>query len=190
MTNHDYRDDDGHHGAANTTDPVCGMTVNPDHTENRFEHEDTIYYFCSTHCRAKFAQEPERYAGSEQPPEPDHAHRDRTASAVSYTCPMHPEERQSGPGSCSSCGMALEPETVAEPETRTEYTCPMHPEIVQDGPGSCPICGMALEPRTVTVEDEENPELRDMQRRFWIGVVLGAPVVAIAMLEHVPGVGL
>jgi Cu+-exporting ATPase len=66
----------------------------------------------------------------------------------------------------------------------------MHPEIVQDGPGSCPICGMALEPRTVTVEYEENPELEDMTRRFWIGVALGAPVVAIAMLEHVPGVEL
>ncbi|MDQ2695033.1 MAG: YHS domain-containing protein, partial [Pseudomonadota bacterium] len=50
------------------------------------------------------------------------------------------------------------------------YTCPMHPQIVQDHPGSCPICGMALEPQTVTLEEEENPELKDMTRRFWVSV--------------------
>src|SRR5262245_8636860 len=55
---------------------------------------------------------------------------------------------------------------------RTEYTCPMHAEIVRDKPGSCPICGMALEPRTISIEEEENPELTDMSRRFWVGVVL------------------
>src|SRR5260221_2276720 len=51
---------------------------------------------------------------------------------------------------------------------RAIYTCPMHPQIVRDGPGSCPICGMALEPRTVTAEDEVNPELVAMTRRFWV----------------------
>ena len=56
----------------------------------------------------------------------------------------------------------------------------MHPQIVRDGPGSCPICGMALEPRTVTVE-EDNPELRDMTRRFWIALALTVPLLAIAM---------
>jgi Cu+-exporting ATPase len=76
--------------------------------------------------------------------------------------------------------MALEPEvpTVA---TRTEYTCPMHPQIVRSEPGSCPICGMALEPRTITAAAEDNPELRDMSRRFWISVLLTAPLLAIAM---------
>ena len=57
----------------------------------------------------------------------------------------------------------------------------MHPEIVRPGPGSCPICGMALEPRTVTAAAEENPELRDMTRRFWISLALTAPLLAIAM---------
>jgi Cu+-exporting ATPase len=76
--------------------------------------------------------------------------------------------------------MALEPESPALPANRTEYTCPMHPEIVRPGPGSCPICGMALEPRTASVE-EENPELRDMTRRFWISFALTAPLLAIAM---------
>ena len=97
-----------------------------------------------------------------------------------YVCPMCPEVRQIGPGPCPKCGMALDPESPALPATKTEYTCPMHPEIVRAEPGSCPICGMALEPRTVTVE-EANPELRDMTRRFWISLVLTAPLLAIAM---------
>ena len=76
--------------------------------------------------------------------------------------------------------MALEPD-VPLASARTEYTCPMHPEIVRPGPGSCPICGMALEPRTVTSAADENPELRDMTRRFWISLALTAPLMAIAM---------
>src|SRR5688572_13373094 len=68
-----------------------------------------------------------------------------------------------------------------------EYTCPMHPEVVQRGPGSCPICGMALEPRVVSVTEDENPELVDMRRRFWIALVLTVPVFVIAMSEMIPG---
>ena len=82
--------------------------------------------------------------------------------------------------------MELEP-TIPLAATRTEYTCPMHPEIVRPGPGFCPICGMALEPRTVTATDEENPELRDMTRRFWISLVLTVPLLAIAMVDMLPG---
>jgi Cu+-exporting ATPase len=93
---------------------------------------------------------------------------------------MCPEVRENKPGACPSCGMALEPE-VPVASTRTEYTCPMHPEIVRPGPGACPLCGMALEPRTVTVSAEQNPELRDMTRRFWISLALTAPLMAIAM---------
>ena len=101
-----------------------------------------------------------------------------------YVCPMCPEVRESKPGACPSCGMALEKELPEVPlaATRTEYTCPMHPEIVRAEAGSCPVCGMALEPRTVTTAAEENPELRDMTRRFWVSVVLTAPLLAIAML--------
>jgi Cu+-exporting ATPase len=97
---------------------------------------------------------------------------------------MDPEVRQSHPGACPKCGMALEPE-VPLSSTKTLWTCPMHPEIIRDAPGSCPICGMALEPMTVTQQEEENPELRDMTRRFWWGVVLGVPLVAIAMAHMV-----
>ena len=70
------------------------------------------------------------------------------------------------------------------------YTCPMHPEIRQVGPGSCPICGMALEPVEVTAEAAPNPELIDMTRRFWIGLVLAIPVFVLEMGGHIPGLGL
>ena len=100
---------------------------------------------------------------------------------------MHPEVRQEGPGSCPKCGMALEPVAPTAAVTKTEWTCPMHPEIVRDAPGSCPMCGMALEPKTVTAEEEENPELIDMTRRFKVCVVLTIPLVIIAMRHMVPG---
>ena len=104
----------------------------------------------------------------------------RTHISAAYVCPMCPEVRQSGPEPCPRCGMALEPESPGLSATRTEYTCPMHPEIERLEAGSCPICGMALEPRTVTVV-EDNPELRDMTRRFWVSMALTVPLLAIAM---------
>ena len=80
---------------------------------------------------------------------------------------------------------------VASPEARASaaagevlWTCPMHPQIVRKEPGTCPICGMALEPMTPSAGDAENPELRDMTRRFWAGVALSLPLLAIAMAEH------
>ncbi len=66
----------------------------------------------------------------------------------------------------------------------TRYTCPMHPEIVRDGPGTCPICGMALEPMLPSLDDEDNPELRDFSRRFWFTLPLSIVVLALAMLGH------
>ncbi len=69
----------------------------------------------------------------------------------------------------------------APPAGATLYTCPMHPEVVRDRPGACPKCGMALEPMVASATDEENPELRDMTRRFWIGLVLTLPVLGLGM---------
>ena len=104
-----------------------------------------------------------------------------------YTCPMHPEIRESEPGSCPKCGMALEPvEPGISMQSKTEWVCPMHPEIVRDAPGSCPICGMALEPKAIAAE-EENPELIDMRRRFRVSAVLTAPLFVIAMRHYIPG---
>jgi P-type Cu+ transporter len=96
-----------------------------------------------------------------------------------WICPMCPGVESDRPGSCPKCGMALEP-AVPAASTRVEWTCPMHPEIVRDEPGTCPICGMALEPRGVPVE-EENPELADMRRRFWVSAALTLPLVVLTM---------
>lgn len=102
-----------------------------------------------------------------------------------YICPMHPEIRQSTPGACPKCGMALEPDIVSVPATHTQYTCPMHPQIIRDEPGNCPICGMTLEPLTTT-EVEANPELISMTRRLWIGTCLTLPLLAVMISDFLP----
>ncbi|HEV2336955.1 MAG TPA: heavy metal translocating P-type ATPase [Stellaceae bacterium] len=81
-------------------------------------------------------------------------------------------------------GISKAPVAPAAPG-KALWTCPMHPQIVRDGPGSCPICGMALEPMIPGGEDGESSELRDMTLRFWIGVALSAPLLAITMVEHI-----
>jgi Cu+-exporting ATPase len=170
-----------------TTDPVCGMTVNPRAAAGAYGYEGQTYYFCSNACREKFAAVPAKYTGT-RPTNAAHngTHAPGKSEAGAYTCPMHPEVRQTGPGACPQCGMALEPATHKAPTIRTEYTCPMHPEIVRHEPGTCPICGMALESRTVTVAEETNSELVDMRRRFWVSFVLTAPLFFLAMSEIIP----
>jgi P-type Cu+ transporter len=123
-------------------DPVCGMTIDPAKTPHHHGYRHHTYHFCSAGCRDKFAAAPEKYLKPRAAPEPMH---DKDAI----------------------------------------YTCPMHPEVRQAGPGACPICGMALEPVTVAAEAPANPELLDMTRRFWIGLALTLPVVALEMGGHV-----
>ncbi len=171
---HCHHDPDTHEDAL--TDPVCGMSVTSDAT-HRHEHDGVTYYFCSHGCQTKFAAEPSKY--SDGPVSVD------APEGTIFTCPMHPEVEQVGPGDCPSCGMALEPKGVPVLQTTTQWTCPMHPEVVRDEPGECPICGMALEPMTETV-DEENPELRDMSRRFWFAAVLSVPLLLIVMGDMLP----
>ncbi len=162
-----------HHAAATLKDPVCGMDVAAD-TAHRHTHEGTEHLFCSASCRDKFVASPDKYLN---PQEQDSSAADKAAL---YTCPMHPEIQQTGPGACPKCGMALEAMGVPVLATKTEYTCPMHPEIVQDHPGSCPKCGMALESRSVEAE-EDTSELDYMSRRFWISTWLAIPVFLSAM---------
>lgn len=165
-------------------DPVCGMTVEPATAAGSHEYKGQTYYFCSKGCLDKFKADPEKYL-TPSTPAPDLS-QGRGESGVEYTCPMHPEVRQIGPGSCPKCGMALEPVHPAALATKTKYVCPMHPQIVRDEPGSCPICGMALEPQTVSLEEEENPELVDMNRRFWISAALTFPLL-LAVMPHLFG---
>ena len=180
-----------HHGSAGqaSVDPVCGMMVNPNSAAGSYEHKGKTYYFCSAHCLNKFRQDPERFIKESTKTEETKpvAIESRRSSQAEYTCPMHPEVKQEGPGSCPKCGMALEPVTISAPKEKIEYTCPMHPQIVRDAPGNCPICGMALEPRTVSLAGEENEELKDMRRRFWVSAVLTIPALAIGMSDLIPG---
>jgi len=169
------------------TDPVCKMTVEPGRAAGTAAHESKTYYFCSAHCKSAFERDPAKYVDSGKPGHAGHAGHGKAGPAVTevsgrglYTCPMHPEIRQPGPGSCPKCGMALEPETPSASAARTEYTCPMHPEVVREQPGNCPICGMALEPRTVGGAEEENAELTDMSRRFWVSTALALPLFLLA----------
>src|SRR5512143_3220595 len=154
------------------SDPVCGMVVDQETAAGSAEYQGKHYYFCSTACLHTFQAAPQNYT---RPP----------ATPAVYTCPMHPEIRQNGPGACPKCGMALEPLLPSAPpapaKAVTEYVCPMHPEIVRSEPGNCPICGMALEPRLARLEEAENPELADMSRRFWFSTALAVPVFLVAM---------
>src|SRR6266496_4234782 len=188
--------------SAAVVDPVCGMTVDPARARAIIEDGGKTYYFCCPGCAAKFRADPDRYLKPDQgegvaapglvtlgiaPKTTIAAPADTKSSPEdAYVCVMCPEVRQPKPGPCPKCGMALERETP-QPLTKVEYTCPMHPQIVRSSPGNCPICGMALEPQTITTSDEDNPELRDMTRRFWISTVLTAPLLAIAMADMLPG---
>ena len=135
-----------------TIDPVCGMKVSVD-SEHKHRFEDTDYRFCSESCQNKFVADPPQYLGGED-----------------GKCKHHDHTHGSA---------------VQQASVDAIYTCPMHPEIRQVGPGDCPKCGMALEPMTVTLEDEENPELVDMTRRFWVSAVISVPLVILAMGEFV-----
>jgi Cu+-exporting ATPase len=97
----------GHHDAlATVADPVCGMEVDPSTSRHRFEHAGHGYYFCCAGCRTKFAADPKAYLDNTRP-------KAEVADGAIYTCPMHPDVRQAGPGSCPICGMALEPEVAS-----------------------------------------------------------------------------
>ena len=143
-------------------DTVCGMTVDPESAAGSYEYKGRTYYFCSTHCLHKFRQDPERFLNQ----------------------PAHPVMVQ--PVAIEHAGVQAGPRSAPGSDKIT-YTCPMHPEVVSDAPGTCPICGMALEPRTASLEEEVNPELVDMTRRFWVSVVLSVPLLLIAMSDFVPG---
>jgi P-type Cu+ transporter len=130
-------------GGEEARDPVCGMKVDPRTAAHRQAHHGRIHYFCSHACQSKFSADPARCLI----PNPTRAARPASEEAT--------------------------------------YTCPMHPQIRQAGPGSCPICGMALEPVLAAVETGPSAELVDMRRRFWIGLSLSIPVIALAMAGHV-----
>ena len=150
---HDHTGHGHHHHTGNSPpaddtvrvlDPVCGMKVNPETSKHRFEYRGESYHFCSNGCRTKFEADPKKYLEKDKTPR------------------------------------------AAAPEGAI-YTCPMHPQVRQVGPGSCPICGMALEPEVASLDDGPNPEVADMTRRFWIGLVLALPPLVLEMGGHFTG---
>ena len=197
-------------------DPVCGMAVDPRLTPFREVLDREPYSFCGASCRDRFRHDPDRYvtrprasegaalaaaasaeeatphAGSRAVGHPHGAPQagQRTVASFSEAAPQ-----DGAPVAATSPAAGPRP-TAPPARLRTagtepasaaaQWTCPMHPEVVQDGPGSCPICGMALEPRIATAGDE-NPELRSMERRFWISAILSLPLLLAGMAEMVPG---
>ena len=137
----------------------------------------------------------------------DHPTPATATDATIYTCPMHPEVREAGPGKCPKCGMFLVPvgaadlhganhghkaqaaasgggkyDTVPTGWSGPVHTCPMHAQVRQTKPGSCPICGMGLELESAAMGDAgPNPELVDFTRRFWVGVALTIPLLVLTM---------
>ena len=193
-------------------DPTCGMTVD-EATALSVERNGQKFYFCSDGCRQTFLAENATPAptgpghdccgdaankhGAHAREKPSSGHDHHYASAMApavatkFFCPMCPGVESDKPGDCPKCGMALEqnPAWVAATAGKVLYTCPMHLEVQQDHPGNCPKCGMTLEPKTVAAVEEENPELTDMTRRFWIGGVLALPVFMLAMGHLLPTLG-
>ena len=162
-------------------DPVCGMSVTIATAKHTREHSGKPYFFCCAACAQKFTPDPEGYLSSAK-------------AGVSMGVP-----KAGGQIVQIQLGGAGKPASPADMSASTSvgsvagaiYVCPMDPEVRQVGPGACPKCGMALEPEIITAGEEDNPELRDMQRRFWVAVLLTAPLLLIAMAPMLGfGVGL
>ncbi|MFZ5889868.1 MAG: heavy metal translocating P-type ATPase [Myxococcota bacterium] len=204
---------DAEKAPASVRDPVCGMSVNPASARGgSFDFEGTTYFFCNPKCRERFQADPRKYlnaathaghAATSTKPAATHAVHAATSPEPGSTHAGHaatspePGATHAGHAATSTKPAATHAHysaTKHEPgasaarkaDSKTIYTCPMHPEVRQVGPGACPICGMALEPLHAGATDEENPELRDMTRRFWVSAALTLPTVVLAMLGGLP----
>ncbi|HET6435626.1 MAG TPA: heavy metal translocating P-type ATPase, partial [Xanthomonadaceae bacterium] len=198
------------HAAPKATDPVCGMQVDAATARHRATHAGTEYVFCCGGCRDKFLADPARYLGGQGGAGGCCAHgQGDTPAAHMVTdpvCGMQVDPASSAHHATHDghdyhfCSARCREKFVADPPrwlqpappaqampAGTIYTCPMHPEIRQEGPGTCPICGMALEPEMPSLDEEDNPELRDFGRRFWWTLPLTAAVFVLAMFgQYVP----
>lgn len=146
-------------------DPVCGMGVAPETAKGHVVHEGKDFYFCSVGCKTKFSADPEKYLKPNLETAP-------VQTDVEYTCPMHPDVRRMGPGTCPICGMALEPLMVSldQPEDQTEYL-DMRKRFWVSAALSLPLLGIAMGGRHLV----SSPELHAWMS--WAELFLAAPVV-------------
>lgn len=149
-------------------DPVCGMDVTAQ-SSHQSHFGGQHWYFCSAKCKSRFDAEPARYAG-DAPQAPAAAHAGHSHGAHHS-------------GHAHAAAVPTAPASAPAP-AGTIYTCPMHPEIRQDRPGTCPKCGMALESELPSLEDDDNPELKDFSRRFWWTLPFSVVVMLLAMFGH------
>ena len=184
MSNHQPTVAEQPEGAGFARDPVCAMVVDPDADKPTLAHQGQIYRFCNPRCRDKFINAPDDFLEASDPvcgmtvTRASARHVAKHAGQRLYFCSGHCQERFEADPEQYLDGLTV-PEAMP---TGTLYTCPMHPEVVQEGPGDCPDCGMALEPMGLPNKaDGPNPELVDFTRRFWIGVGLTLPLLALSM---------
>ncbi|MDH7561901.1 MAG: heavy metal translocating P-type ATPase [Caldisericota bacterium] len=161
------------------TDPVCKMVIEEADAEGTSIFEGATYYFCSKRCKERFDENPRAFLEKDLTP-------------PSLGAGTSSPQKEGGVGdskkkSCPSCSVIQEPSYIS-PNIPSEsiWTCPMHPEVQSRTPGACPICGMALEP-IVPSQVEENPELREMRRRFWVSLSLLVPLIILSMGPMIPG---
>lgn len=149
-----------------TKDPVCGMSVDPHTAEHRLQHLGKTWYFCSEHCQSKFDAEPDRYLKDEQAPDK------AVAPGTLYTCPMHPEIRQEGPGDCPICGMALEPEQVSVDDGPSEELQDMTRRFWIGLVLALPVLVLEMGGHLTGLDHIVAPQTSN-----WIQLVLATPVV-------------
>ena len=167
-------------------DPVCGMDVDPAMSEYHSEHDGQTYYFCSEHCRAKFDAAPGTYVpvsadvGHEHDDQAGHEHRGTPATGAAasgevaeWTCPMHPEIRRPGPGTCPICGMALEPVTV----TADSGPNPELADMTRRFKVAVALTIPVARPRHGPRPDPRPPRRHLRERRPGLQLVLATPVV-------------
>jgi Cu+-exporting ATPase len=161
-------------------DPVCGMSVDPSKAAAKQEFRGNTYYFCSTRCAERFAQDPEKFLSAPGSARMETTHNVDTANA---TDTVRRGPSVGGVPTVKTSGTLRFAVETTQPITDkpAQYTCPMHPEILRAGPGSCPICGMALEPVEVSAHAEADPEYDSMSRRLWLSAALSLPLLVIAM---------
>jgi len=154
-------------GGSGAKDPVCGMSVGPARAAARVEHAGRTYYFCSPHCAEKFRAAPDHYVQPEAKPRP-------AADTRDYTCPMHPEVRQRGPGACPQCGMALEPLTVSIEEEESRELVDMRRRFWVSALLSLPVVVSGM---WGYFAERPLGEIVSMRAWTWLELALTTPVV-------------